>query len=56
MSNILDPDFRYIPAARTDIMKRFRAMGWVPPSETPELKRKRDELNRPDEEQPRACA
>lgn len=31
--NILDPRFKYIPAAKTDIVKRFRAMGWVPPSE-----------------------
>lgn len=28
-----DPAFVYTPAAQTDIMKRFRAMGWVPPSE-----------------------
>lgn len=31
--NILDARFKYVPAAKTDIMKRFRAMGWVPPSE-----------------------
>ena len=28
-----DPRFVYVPASQTDIMKRFRAMGWVPPSE-----------------------
>ena len=33
MKKITDPDFVYIPAANTDIVKRFRAMGWTPPSE-----------------------
>ena len=31
--SILDKRFNYTPAAKTDILKRFRAMGWVPPSE-----------------------
>ena len=31
--NILDSRFKYTPASKTDIVKRFRAMGWVPPSE-----------------------
>lgn len=31
--HILNPNWRYIPAAQTDILKRFRDMGWVPPSE-----------------------
>lgn len=31
--NILDSRFKYIPASKIDIVKRFRAMGWVPPSE-----------------------
>lgn len=31
--SILDKRFKYIPAAKTDIVQRFRAMGWVPPSE-----------------------
>jgi hypothetical protein len=28
-----DPRFVYTTSAQTDIVKRFRAMGWVPPSE-----------------------
>lgn len=31
--SILDKHFKYIPAAKTDVVKRFRDMGWVPPSE-----------------------
>ena len=31
--NILNPAFIYTRAAATDIVARFRAMGWVPPSE-----------------------
>lgn len=30
---ILDKQFQYTPAVKTDIMARFRAMGWTPPSE-----------------------
>jgi hypothetical protein len=30
---LLNPQFKYVPAAKTDILKRFRDMGWVPPSE-----------------------
>jgi hypothetical protein len=30
---VRDPNFVYIPAANTDVLKRFRALGWVPPSE-----------------------
>jgi hypothetical protein len=32
-SGLLDPNWKYIPAASTNILARFRAMGWVPPSE-----------------------
>jgi len=36
---LLDPNWKYIPAAATDILARFRAMGWVPPSEAKREKR-----------------
>jgi hypothetical protein len=29
---LLDKDFVYIPACKTDIMERFKALGFVPPS------------------------
>lgn len=29
----LNPDFKYVPSNRTNILARFRAMGWVPPTE-----------------------
>lgn len=35
-----DPNWKYIKAVETDIMKRFRSMGWTPPSE---LKEQQDE-------------
>lgn len=28
-----DPDFVYVPAAKTNVMDSFRKMGWIPPSE-----------------------
>ena len=28
-----NPEFKYVPSIRTNILARFRAMGWVPPSE-----------------------
>jgi hypothetical protein len=31
--NLMDPQFKYIPAASTNVMQRFKALGWVPPSE-----------------------
>lgn len=35
---LLDPNWEYIPAASTNILARFRAMGWVPPSEVKNAK------------------
>jgi hypothetical protein len=35
---LLDPKWRYVPAVSTDILARFRAMGWVPPSEAKNAK------------------
>ena len=32
-ANILDPKWTYVPAAFTNILERFRSMGWTPPSE-----------------------
>ena len=29
-----NPEFKYVPSNRTNILARFKAMGWVPPSET----------------------
>jgi hypothetical protein len=31
--NLLNPNWKYIPAAQTNILQRFKDMGWVPPSE-----------------------
>jgi hypothetical protein len=31
-----DPGFHYTPANQTDIVKVFKQMGWVPPSELKE--------------------
>ena len=28
-----NPKWQYVPAAQTDILKRFKQAGWVPPSE-----------------------
>ena len=32
-----DPDFVYVPAAKTNIVESFRKMGWTPPSELKSL-------------------
>ena len=32
-SRLLNPDFKYVPASKTDVLKRFRDLGWIPPSE-----------------------
>jgi len=31
--SILDPDFKYYPAAATDVQRTWRKYGWVPPNE-----------------------
>ena len=28
-----DPKWVYIPSSQTDILARFKALGWIPPSE-----------------------
>ena len=35
---LTNPNFVYIPAAKTDILKRFRDLGWIPPSELKGIK------------------
>lgn len=35
---LLDPNWKYTPSFATDILARFRAMGWVPPSEAKNAK------------------
>jgi hypothetical protein len=36
--SLKNPKFQYVPSANTDILKRFRATGWVPPSELKDKK------------------
>ena len=32
-ASLLNPDWKYVPAEYSNILDRFRAMDWVPPSE-----------------------
>jgi len=38
MKNILDPKFKYIPSAATDVQRTWRKFGWRPPGEVPNLR------------------
>jgi hypothetical protein len=38
MKNILDPKFKYIPAAATDVQRTWRKFGWRPQDEVPSLR------------------
>ena len=31
--SLLDPSWKYTPSSATNVLQRFKAMGWVPPSE-----------------------
>lgn len=40
MRSLLDPSFKYIPAAKTNIVDTLRKFGFQPPSETKEHQNK----------------
>jgi hypothetical protein len=33
MPSVLNPKWQYVPASSTDVLARFRSLGWVPPTE-----------------------